>query len=183
VFLFLETEYHRDGPTSSTTQSSADKKNAKDGLEHYELPSSPPAQETGITSFVGRGSPAKHQFKLIQRPDRPWKAFWSATSSLPSTCPPFPIIFWAGLNVAGPANLLLFWNLTESAVLSSHPYNWSPGAVGYSNFCLCYWRYAQTRYCRPVFRLGCETERRSAIIVFVRLRCAFQRLSRTSLQP
>jgi hypothetical protein len=46
----------------------------------------------------------------------------------------FPIIFWAGLNVAGPANLLLFWNLTESSVLSSPPYNWSPGAVGYSNF-------------------------------------------------
>jgi hypothetical protein len=47
---------------------------------------------------------------------------------------PFPIILWAGLNVAGPANLLLFWNLTESAVLSNSLYNWSPGAVGYSNF-------------------------------------------------
>jgi MFS family permease len=44
------------------------------------------------------------------------------------------IIFWAGLNVAGPANLLLFWNLTESAILSNPPYSWSPGAVGYSNF-------------------------------------------------
>jgi hypothetical protein len=70
VFLFPETKYHRDGPTSSTIhaseQSSADEKDVKDGLEHYEQPSIPPAQEIGVTSLVGRGFPAKHQFKLIQ---------------------------------------------------------------------------------------------------------------------
>lgn len=46
----------------------------------------------------------------------------------------FPIILWAGLNVAGPANILLFWNLTESSVLSAPPYNFSPSSVGYANF-------------------------------------------------
>jgi hypothetical protein len=70
VFLFPETKYHRDGPTSSTVhvseQSSAGEKDVKDGLEHYEQSSSSPAQEIGVTSLVGRGSPAKHQFKLIQ---------------------------------------------------------------------------------------------------------------------
>jgi len=138
VFLFPETKYHRDVPSNSTThvseQSLADEKNAKDGLEHYKQPSSPPAQETGVTSLVGRGSPAKHQFKLIQRPDRRWKSFLVRDIFSPFYVFLFPIIFWAGLNVAGPANLLLFWNLTESAVLSNPPYNWSPGAVGYSNF-------------------------------------------------
>jgi hypothetical protein len=135
VFLFPETKYHRDGPTSSTVraieQSSAD---VKDGLEHYEQPSSSPAQEIGVTSLVGRGSPAKHQFKLIQRPDPRWKSFLVRDIFSPLYVFLFPIIFWAGLNVAGPANLLLFWNLTESAVLSNPPYSWSPGAVGYSNF-------------------------------------------------
>ena len=36
--------------------------------------------------------------------------------------------------VAGPANLLLFFNLTESAVLSLPPYNFNPSQVGYANF-------------------------------------------------
>lgn len=45
-----------------------------------------------------------------------------------------PIILWAALNVTGPANLLLYWNLTESKVLSAPPYGFSPSSVGYSNF-------------------------------------------------
>jgi hypothetical protein len=43
---------------------------------------------------------------------------------------PFLIIFWAGLNVAGPGDLLLFWNLTESTVRRASPYNFNPAAVG-----------------------------------------------------
>jgi hypothetical protein len=49
----------------ASEQSSADEKGVKDGLEHYEQPSIHPAQEIGVTSLVGRGFPAKHQFKLI----------------------------------------------------------------------------------------------------------------------
>ena len=138
MFLFPETKYHRDGRKKSsregTGQSSLDEKTAKEGLEHYEEPSRLPAPESGLTSLVGRGSPAKSQFKIIQRPDPRWKSFLVRDIFSPLYVFLFPIIFWAGLNVAGPANLLLFWNLTESAVLSNSPYNWSPGAVGYSNF-------------------------------------------------
>lgn len=36
--------------------------------------------------------------------------------------------------VAGPANLLLLWNLTESQLLGAPPYNWNPSQVGYANF-------------------------------------------------
>lgn len=162
VFLFLETKYHRDGPTSSTVhvseQSSAGEKDVKDGLEHYEQSSSSPAQEIGVTSLVGRGSPAKHQFKLIQRPDPRWKSFLVRDIFSPLYVFLFPIIFWAGLNVAGPANLLLFWNLTESAVLSNPRYSWPPWSSRLFEFCLCYWRHARTRYCRPVFGLGRETD-------------------------
>jgi hypothetical protein len=46
----------------------------------------------------------------------------------------YPIIFWAGLMVAGPANLLLFWNLTEYPVLGGSPYNFSTSGAGYANF-------------------------------------------------
>ena len=42
----------------------------------------------------------------------------------------YPIIFWAGLIVARPANLLLLWNLTESSLLSGPPYNWNSSQVG-----------------------------------------------------
>jgi hypothetical protein len=68
-----------------------------------------------------------------RQPDPRWKSFLVRDIFSPLYVFLF-IIFWAGLNVAGPANLLLFWNLTESAILSNPPYSWSPGAVGYSNF-------------------------------------------------
>lgn len=46
----------------------------------------------------------------------------------------FPIVFWAGMTVAGFANLLLLWNITQSQVLAAAPYNFSVSAVGYTNF-------------------------------------------------
>lgn len=44
------------------------------------------------------------------------------------------IVFWAGLMLAGPADVLLIFNLTESELLAAPPYLWNPGQVGYSNF-------------------------------------------------
>ncbi|KAL2855156.1 major facilitator superfamily domain-containing protein [Aspergillus pseudodeflectus] len=63
-----------------------------------------------------------------------WKRFLIRDTISSITVFSLPIILWAGLNVAGPANVLLYWNLTESAILGSHPYNFTPSAVGYSNF-------------------------------------------------
>jgi hypothetical protein len=45
-----------------------------------------------------------------------------------------PIIFWAGLMLAGPADLVLFFNITESVLLHEAPYNFTADKVGYSNF-------------------------------------------------
>jgi len=45
-----------------------------------------------------------------------------------------PIILWAGLMLAGPADILLFFNITESPVLAAPPYLLKPGQVGYTNF-------------------------------------------------
>lgn len=83
---------------------------------------------------VGGGRPSKTQFKPWQAPDPRWKAFCFRDIVAPVYAFSFPIILWAGLNVAGPANILLYWNLTQSSVLGSPPYSFSPSAVGYSNF-------------------------------------------------
>lgn len=90
--------------------------------------------EPGVSSKYGKGRPSKSQFTLFQKPDPRWKGFLVRDVLSPFRVFFYPIIFWAGLNVAGPANLLLFWNLTESAVLAAPPYNFSASAVGYSNF-------------------------------------------------
>ena len=90
--------------------------------------------EKDTRTYLGRGRPSKKLFKLSQRPDSRWKSFLLRDIFSPLYLSLFPIVFWAGLNVAGPANLLLYWNLTESLVLANPPYNFSPGAVGYANF-------------------------------------------------
>ncbi|KAL3455999.1 major facilitator superfamily domain-containing protein [Aspergillus heterothallicus] len=87
-----------------------------------------------VPTIVGKGRPSKSQFKLWQSPDGNWKRFLIRDTLSSITVFFFPIILWAALNVAGPANVLLYWNLTESAILGSPPYSFTPSAVGYSNF-------------------------------------------------
>lgn len=84
--------------------------------------------------MASRGRPSAAQFRLWQSPDPQWKAFLFRDVFTPIYVFVFPIILWAGLNVAGPANVLLYWNLTQSPVLSAPPYKFTPSAVGYSNF-------------------------------------------------
>ncbi|KAE8133529.1 major facilitator superfamily domain-containing protein [Aspergillus pseudotamarii] len=91
-------------------------------------------EATDSNSQTSKGRPSKNQFKLFQKPDPCWKGFLIRDILSPIRAFFYPNIFWAGLNVAGPANLLLFFNLTESAVLAAPSYNFSSGAVGYSNF-------------------------------------------------
>ncbi|GFF99303.1 uncharacterized MFS-type transporter C1271.10c [Aspergillus udagawae] len=123
-----ETKYSRptDDPASSPPQvsSSNDPKPESIQLEHIDPD----------PVMVGRGRPSKAKFKLWQSPDPNWKQLLVRDTFSCITLFFFPIILWAGLNVAGPANVLLYWNLTESAILSAPPNNFSPSAVGYSNF-------------------------------------------------
>ena len=70
----------------------------------------------------------------FRRPDPRWKSFLIHDIFSPFRVCLFPIVFWAGLNLAGPANLLLFWNLTESVILGAPPYDFNAKYVGYSNF-------------------------------------------------
>ncbi|RMZ39114.1 hypothetical protein AFCA_006454 [Aspergillus flavus] len=139
VLFFPETKYQRpattlgakavtiDVPTPTTNN---EKHNANASIR---APNDTEVQVPDTNSQNGKGRPSKNQFKLFQKPDPLWKSFLIRDILSPIRACFYPIIFWAGLNVAGPANLLLFFNLTESAVLAAPPYNFS-GAVGYSNF-------------------------------------------------
>ncbi|GFF41960.1 uncharacterized MFS-type transporter C1271.10c [Aspergillus udagawae] len=117
-----ETKYSRSSPPH--VSSSNDPKSESIQLEHIDPD----------PVMVGRGRPSKAKFKLWQSPDPNWKQFLVRDTFSCITLFFFPIILWAGLNVAGPANVLLYWNLTESAILSAPPHSFSPSAVGYSNF-------------------------------------------------
>ena len=82
-----------------------------------------------------RGGPAVPMaWKLWQRPDPRWKTIIVRDVFAPFRVFFFPIIFWTACMVAGPANLLLFWNLTESSVLGAPPYSFQPGALGNTNW-------------------------------------------------
>jgi hypothetical protein len=131
LIFFPETKFHRRNmdetrnlELDNTRPSITLDKDRTGHLENLEPPS----------MTVGTGRPSKSQFRLWQGLEKDWKQFIVRDIISPFKFFFFPIIFWAGLNVAGPANLLLFWNLTESAFFSAPPYNFTPAGVGYTNF-------------------------------------------------
>lgn len=142
IFFFPETKYRRSteniGGAVKVVATNETNTVVKEGSDLNE--SSKEGFRTGSPSteedeaLHGKGKPAKWQFMPWQKPDPRWKSFIIRDVLSPFRIFFYPIIFWAGLNVAGPANLLLFWNLTESAVLGGSPYDWTAGNVGYSNF-------------------------------------------------
>ncbi|KAF2183782.1 MFS general substrate transporter [Zopfia rhizophila CBS 207.26] len=136
AFTFPETKYHRTTsdktitpPTETITNVSTDaEKNASTNVGSDSESSSlaPPP--------VGKGRPSSKQFMPFQKADSRWKAFIIRDTWTPVKVFFNPIIFWAGLMLAGPADLVLFFNLTESVILAAPPYLWTPQQVGYSNF-------------------------------------------------
>ncbi|KAJ5585661.1 hypothetical protein N7450_005448 [Penicillium hetheringtonii] len=133
VICFPETRFSRDAMSKASdpntyTQSTQSMKQGNQEAESEQLENI----ERAITPGTGR--PSRSQFALWQIPETNWKAFLLRDILSPFRLFSFPIIVWAALNVAGPANILLFWNLTESSVLSAPPYNFSPSSVGYANF-------------------------------------------------
>lgn len=126
VFTFPETKFHRG-------QTSYDRATDTKGPQVDEK-----AVEADATSqdniLVGKGRPSKAQFGALSKPDSRWTSFIVRDLTTPVLVFFNPIVFWSALMLAGPADLLLIFNLTESGLFSSPAYNWSPAAVGYSNF-------------------------------------------------
>lgn len=144
IFTFPETKYHReyhahvvkDGKLASAAASleGTEKEGIEKGINATEKSKEGEDVATIETSKVGLGRPSKGQYGFMRKPDARWKQFIVRDLTTPILVFFNPIIFWAGLMLAGPADVLLLFNLTESVIFAAPPYNWNPGQVGYANF-------------------------------------------------
>jgi hypothetical protein len=138
IIFFPETKFHRTlstgSPVSEEVKEGSTLEKGQSAQVNIANGDKVERTMTASTAFVGKGRPNKQDFMLWRSPDGRWKQFLIRDITTPLRAFFYPIIFWAGLLVAGSANLLLLWNMTESSLLSNAPYNWSPSQVGYANF-------------------------------------------------
>ena len=148
VVGFPETRYFNRTTQSSVTRAALDSTNpvvagttekTVDGEKGTDTPiiASDTDSERGNAPgavVVGKGRPNRRQFSALQRPDSRWKSYILHDLTTPLKVFFNPITFWAGLMLAGPADVLLIFNLDESALLAAPPYLWNTSQVGYSNF-------------------------------------------------
>ncbi|KAH7411558.1 major facilitator superfamily domain-containing protein [Phaeosphaeria sp. MPI-PUGE-AT-0046c] len=139
ALTFPETKYHRsnagNGSTTITRSSSTDASNAEGQLEKQGSQAIIHDTEgTSLEVVRANGRPSRAQFMPFRKPDSRWKMFVVRDTWTPIKVFFNPIILWAGLMLAGPADLVLFFNITESPVLAAPPYLFTPQNVGYTNF-------------------------------------------------
>jgi MFS family permease len=145
ALTFPETKYHRNIPANKPRTDVQDTHldsngaingAAEDQLEKQATHTASHAAENGSLSnvFLVKGRPSRAQFMPFRRPDARWKTFIVRDTWTPIKVFFNPIILWAGLMLAGPADLVLFFNITESPVLAAPPYSFKPDQVGYTNF-------------------------------------------------
>jgi hypothetical protein len=138
AFTFPETKYHRNN--SAKHMSPPESIHQEGVLETVDLEKdAATGQERSARSSlavapVGRGRPSRQQFMPFQRADSRWKQFIIRDTWTPVKVFFNPIILWAGLMLAGPADLVLFFNMTESVIFAAPPYSFNPESVGYTNF-------------------------------------------------
>ena len=130
LFLSPETKYDRDElditPDSVISTSDPKKELDSGSTQHTEV--------VDHSLVTGKGRPTSKQFWLFQRPHRNYKEFIIRDFVGPFRAAFLPIVLFASLNVMGPANLVLYWNITQSSVLGAPPYNFSASEVGFANF-------------------------------------------------
>jgi len=130
IFAFPETKFHRD----STNHSQAPNEKTNSKVHEQPLDSEANSDHDPFSHNVGKGRPNKTQFSPVQKPSANWTKYIIRDLTTPILIFFNPIVFWAALMLAGPADLLLLFNLTESGLFGSPAYGWSPATVGYSNF-------------------------------------------------
>ncbi|CAM1500626.1 Fc.00g097880.m01.CDS01 [Cosmosporella sp. VM-42] len=128
---FPETKWHREPRNSTEAAVSSSPAEAKETTLHNERDT---FDNENVSNQLNKGRPSKAAFNIIMHPDPEWKKFIFKDAISCARIFSYPIVLWAGMCLAGPANLLLHWNITQSSVLSAPPHNFSVGAVGYSNF-------------------------------------------------
>jgi hypothetical protein len=133
ALTFPETKFHRHHAAKLVTGSPQGVlgTDAEKQISHTGIDSDNSSLDTPP---VGKGRPSRQQFMPFQKPDPRWKKFVIRDIWTPVKVFFNPIVFWAGLMLAGPADLLLFFNISESVIFAAPPYNFTPGQVGYTNF-------------------------------------------------
>ncbi|KAI2485449.1 Transmembrane transporter [Pyrenophora tritici-repentis] len=141
ALTFPETKFHRGATVVQNTTTTLDgseivNTNEQSQLEKHTTHTA--ARDSEMSSLEtptpSNGRPSRAQFNPFERPDPKWKAFVVRDTWTPIKVFFNPIILWAGLMLAGPADMLLFFNITESPVLAAPPYFFKPDQVGYTNF-------------------------------------------------
>jgi len=139
ALTFPETKYHRKNSVGTTSSPSlgqviTSSQKESDVEKHVIGVTECESSSAYIPPPVGQGQPSRQQFMPFQAPDSRWKMFIIRDTWTPIKAFFNPIIFWAGLMLAGPADLVLFFCMTESVVLAAPPYLFNPQQVGYTNF-------------------------------------------------
>jgi hypothetical protein len=138
AFTFPETKYHRNNGTKQITppESTHQQRVLEDGDREKQIAAGQEGSENSSLAGapVGKGRPSRQQFMPFQRADSRWKQFIIRDTWTPVKVFFNPIVLWAGLMLAGPADLVLFFNMTESPIFAAPPYLFNPQSVGYTNF-------------------------------------------------
>jgi MFS family permease len=137
ALTFPETKYHRGNTALASTHgpisiAHAEEREEKQARQAATNDSERSSFDTPAGIIPGR--PSRAQFMPFQKPDPRWKQFVVRDTWTPIKVFFNPIILWAGLMLAGPADIVLFFNISESPVLAAPPYNFTPDKVGYTNF-------------------------------------------------
>lgn len=130
LLFFPETKYSRQRPIeaggSAPEETSSDPELKSDPAQHVE--------RLNYSMNPGQGHASSKQYLLFQRASPRWRDILAHSFVATARMTLSPIVLFATLNLMGSANLVLYWNITESSILGNHPYNFSTSQVGFANF-------------------------------------------------
>ncbi|KAG4426455.1 hypothetical protein IFR04_000337 [Cadophora malorum] len=161
IFLFPETKYHRPYvPAQSMVSGSPGLKSASaeevensspqqhlgtSAKDHADPEKAAPVQSNSRVTgsnldhalthedpWLGRGSPSKQQWKLIQ----PYEGNFLMELWMPWKLFAFPIVQFSSFVVSWTASSFLTLNLTQSQAFAVPPYNFSSAKIGFFNFAI-----------------------------------------------
>lgn len=117
----ITTQDHANPGNSAVLQSSSKVEDEK--LEHAHTHEDP---------WLGRGTPSKQQWKLVQ----PYKGNLFMEFLLPWKLLAFPIVEFSAFVVSWSASSFLTLNLTQTQAFAAPPYNFSSQTIGFFNFAI-----------------------------------------------
>ncbi|KAH6880728.1 serine/threonine kinase 16 [Thelonectria olida] len=137
LFLHPETRYTRRpvalGAAEGTSTEAPSPPGEKHEIDQVEVSANPTYDRD---QSLGKGRPAKYQFKILQPSDKDPITKISLHVITPFVLLQYPIVIFGSWMLAFPASGLLTLNYTESMALTASPYNFDDGEVGLSNLAL-----------------------------------------------